>query len=47
MRLQMKRRLGKQCLNGFACETDKKLLCLGTPRGLLLTFIHSVIDLWK
>ena len=33
--------------NSFVHETDKKLHCLGIPRGLQLTFIHSVMDLRK
>ena len=37
----------KACLNGFVHETDKKLHCLCIPRGLQLTFIHSVMDLGK
>ena len=35
----------KACLNGVVHETDKKLHCLCIPRGLQLTFIHSVRDL--
>ena len=35
----------KACLNSFVHETDKKLHCLCIPRGLQLTFIHSVMDL--